>query len=76
MRHRKHMHKVLISDFYCQGCGANFPLPRTGNQREKGHIKDLWCPYCKAIMKFTEVRHMDFKCNVIVEGGIDNAIHQ
>jgi len=45
-----------ISDFYCTECGTDMPLPRVKNQREKGHIKDIYCPKCKQIKKFVEVK--------------------
>ena len=39
----------------CSECGNKFPIPRKfGAFREKGHIKDIWCPYCKKIQKFEE----------------------
>ena len=48
------------SVFICPVCQNKFPLMRNhGNQREKGHIKDLWCPFCKTERKFIEVRHGD-----------------
>ena len=48
------------SIFICTVCGNRFPLMRDhGNQRERGHIKDLWCPFCKADRKFLEVRRGD-----------------
>ena len=53
--------KYTISDFYCKKCGTNMPLPRVKRQREKGHIKDLYCPVCKCIRKFVEIRGFDFK---------------
>ena len=35
-------------DFYCTQCGhLVLPVFRTGRIREKGHLKNLWCPYCK-----------------------------
>ena len=53
--------KFSISRFKCQCCGNYFPLPRMKNRkREKNHIKDLWCPYCKCITKTKEIR--DFDC--------------
>lgn len=52
--------KVSISDFICPGCGNKIPLPRHMNHtREKGHIKDLYCPFCKDIMKMKEIRSID-----------------
>ena len=28
-------------------------------RREKKHVKDLWCPLCKKIVKTTEVKPKD-----------------
>ena len=46
-----------INDFVCPECGQTIPLPRRkGKVREKGHIKDLWCPFCQKIQKTREYR--------------------
>ena len=50
---------VNISILHCMECGEKFPIPRNRQQREKKHIKDLWCPYCKKTQKFTEQRSID-----------------
>lgn len=52
--------KYTISEFVCPKCNGTFPLPRVGNQREKGHIKDLWCPKCKQRVKTKEIRSIDY----------------
>lgn len=53
--------KFVTSDFICQECGFKFPLPRRKfKQREKGHIKDIYCPKCNKITKFKEIRFNDF----------------
>ena len=31
-----------------------------GNQREKGHVKDLYCPVCMEDVKCLEIRHCDW----------------
>lgn len=50
-----------LSTFVCQECGNRFPLMRNhGKQRERGHIKDLWCPFCRTDRKFIEVRTGDY----------------
>ena len=52
--------KYCISQFICPNCGNKFSLPRAKSmRREKGHIKDLWCPYCKEVVKTMEVRPQD-----------------
>lgn len=54
---RKHRFMDL-SVLTCSRCGGKFPIMRChGQKREVGHIKDMWCPYCKANSKFIE--HME-----------------
>lgn len=49
---------VIINKFRCCKCGGDMMLPRTkGYQRKDGHIKDMWCPYCKEESKFEECRY-------------------
>lgn len=49
-----------ISNFKCNICDMSFPLPRkTRRMRELGHIKDLYCPRCKEITKFRELREYE-----------------
>ena len=49
--------KFEIVDFVCPECGNKFPIPRPNNKRrEKGHIKDLWCPFCEKVVKMKEVK--------------------
>jgi NAD-dependent SIR2 family protein deacetylase len=51
---------IKISYFYCNECGNAFPVPRVKKQREKGHIKNLYCIKCKSRTHHTEVRDCDF----------------
>ncbi len=52
----------VISTFTCQQCGMKMPLPRNhGQQREHGHIKDIYCPGCKKISKFVECKYNEFE---------------
>lgn len=45
----------VISELECPVCGNRFTVPRKkGKQRAVGHIKDIWCPCCKATRKFIE----------------------
>ena len=48
----------LISDFYCTKCGKKgLLIPRTfGHYREAGHLKKLYCPYCKKEQNHVEIR--------------------
>lgn len=52
-----------ISRFVCQQCGnEGIPIPRKmRKQREKGHIKHLYCIYCKKRTPHKEIRNSDFK---------------
>ena len=44
-----------ISQFLCPECNNIIPLPRkTKSEREKGHIKDIYCPWCDKIQKTIE----------------------
>ena len=47
-----------MSDFYCTRCGRQgIPIPRKkGAEREAGHLKKLWCLYCKE-----EINHVECK---------------
>ena len=46
----------LIMYYRCNSCGREFTIPRhKGSLRGKNHIKDLWCPWCKANTKFVEI---------------------
>ena len=56
MKYRKN---YSISNLVCPDCSCSFPIPRRkGSERERGHIKDLYCPFCKKETKMTE-----YKCN-------------
>lgn len=53
--------KYEISKCICPECGKQFPIPRIkGNRREKGHVKNLWCPFCQKTVKMVEIREKDF----------------
>ncbi len=44
-----------ISRFRCPDCDNEmFVSRRKGKQRENGHIKDIWCPYCDKVQKMVE----------------------
>ena len=47
-----------VSDFYCTQCGKKgIPVIRKNGQfREKGHLKKLYCCYCKEETNHVEVR--------------------
>ena len=50
-----------ISNLICPSCGSSFPIPRLrSNARERGHIKDIYCPFCNRTEKMLEIREQDF----------------
>lgn len=56
----KGMRQISISDFYCKSCNNKISLPRLKHgQREKLHIKNIYCPFCKKQQKFYEVRFFE-----------------
>ena len=45
------------SDFYCTKCGRKgVPIIRPKNNREAGHLKKLYCIYCKQETNHAECR--------------------
>lgn len=64
------MYDMSISDFYCTRCGnKTIPIVRkTSRSREPGHLKKLWCPFCKEEVNCVEIRgfgdynYNDFLC--------------
>jgi hypothetical protein len=60
--------KFTTSDFYCTKCGRQgIPIARkVGAEREAGHLKKLFCLYCKQEVNmveckpYTKYTHDDF----------------
>ena len=52
------MSKGSINDFYCVVCGnKGISVPRkNGKQREAGHLKKLYCIYCRKETNHAEVK--------------------
>ena len=52
------MSKGSINDFYCVVCGnKGISVPRkNGRQREAGHLKKLYCIYCRKETNHAEVK--------------------
>lgn len=52
------MGKMTLSDMYCTQCGKkNIPIQRKqGQERECGHLKKMYCIYCKRETNMVEVR--------------------
>ena len=50
-----------MSRFICLKClQIGIPGIQRKSQREKYHIKDLFCAYCKQETKHIEIRHCDW----------------
>ena len=46
---------MKISNLKCTKCGNKISIPRKrSNLREDGHIKHMYCPFCKEIEPFEE----------------------
>lgn len=52
------MRGYALSKMYCVNCGKEGigVNRKTGQFREAGHLKNLWCPWCKAEHNMAEVR--------------------
>ena len=57
------------SRFLCLKCGRTDGcvegIQRNGHEREKYHIKDLWCCYCKETTHCLEIRYKDYLPDMI-----------
>lgn len=39
----------------CPRCHKRFPIHRKNSKRrKKGHVKHMWCPWCKAVTPHVE----------------------
>lgn len=58
MRRTKDIRLSNLSDFYCTKCGhKSYPIWRAnGKGKEPGHLKKLYCLYCKSEQNMAEVR--------------------
>lgn len=53
--------EMVISNLKCQECGNILTVPRKrAKQREDGHIKHMFCPYCKDIKPFEEDKLLQY----------------
>lgn len=49
--------KTITTDLICPDCGTIFPISRREtSQRQKYHIKDLFCYKCNKTTKFIELK--------------------
>ncbi len=55
-----HRNRIYKQSRFVGECGTIIPLPRMSRQREKGHIKDLWCPKCGCVHGFKEYKQNEF----------------
>lgn len=63
---------IKMSTFVCPECGFEMQLPRKHSKlREKGHIKDIYCPGCKAVRKFKEYTYK--QCYKTLDGEVISA---
>ena len=72
--------KFYSSEFYCTECGQRgIPCIRNiGKNREPGHLKNLYCIYCKKEVNHAEVRpggnytledfREEFNLGIFIEG--------
>lgn len=52
--------KTTMSVLVCPDCNGKFPIwRRKSSTREKGHLKFIWCPFCKEVKNCTEIRSQD-----------------
>lgn len=52
---------MIISYLKCTECNEKIPIPRKrGQMRENGHIKHMYCPYCKKITPFIEDKDLKY----------------
>ena len=55
-----------ISEMYCTCCGRKgVPIPRNEKMRKSGHLKKLYCIYCKKEQNHVEIRpiYSDYNYN-------------
>lgn len=54
----KRLNNLTKSEFYCVKCGnKGIPIQRQKNkEREQGHLKKLYCPFCQVETNHVEVR--------------------
>lgn len=65
---KKYNRNINISNLICPDCKNTFPIPRiNGNSRNKGHIKTIWCPFCKKERNMIEYRIGDIYKNYFGE---------
>lgn len=46
---------VNMRIFRCPGCGAVQYAAKLRHMTPPGHIKHMWCPWCKAVMPHEQI---------------------
>lgn len=50
--------KVTQRWFKCPGCNTiQAAFKNNARKTSEGHIKDMWCPWCKKEQKFVQIRY-------------------
>lgn len=58
------MKHFTISTFTCTQCNNSISLPRKASkQRERGHLKRIYCIKCKEEINHLEKREFDYENN-------------
>lgn len=56
------MRNYKISTFFCVQCNNQISLPRkSSRQRERGHLKKIYCVKCKTEVNHSEQREFDWE---------------
>lgn len=51
---------TILTELICPHCGEIVAIQRNKYRAKSiGHIKDMYCPYCKEYRKFIEIRDKD-----------------
>lgn len=46
-----------VSYMFCERCRRAVPIQRQpGRLRKRGHVKTMWCPWCKRVTRHRENR--------------------
>ena len=52
----EHRKEYYIRLFRCPDCGREMYAPKRGGRKTKpGHLKWLWCPWCKGVKNMEQV---------------------
>lgn len=44
-----------VSWMRCASCGGTFPIRRSAHRkRPRGHVKTMWCPWCRRVTPHVE----------------------